>query len=209
MEPLQRIKKNNQYYDLFFEKVKSRTDQRNYSYLLDRFLCLMPVKTGIIDIGCGTGEHLDYFSSNHYPCTGIEPSKKSREHCISKGLNVIEGSFETIKEDCKTFEHTIGGVWCAATLLHVPIEDFEKTIRDLFDILEKDGVLFFTVRLGNKAKWDKYDDETTNVERFIQLYEENFLEKTLNSVGFVTSLKLIEDSYWGRPSKWISMILTK
>jgi SAM-dependent methyltransferase len=209
IERQERLLKNNAYYDIFLEKVKSRTENRDYTYLFNRFLDELPKKGHILDIGCGTGEHLKHFNSLGFKTIGIEPSYKSREYCLKQNLEVIDGSFETLKENIKEHNVRVTGVWCAASILHVPLEDFKEVVGDIYDILGEGGKFFFTVRLGNGSKWDKYDDEKDNAERLIQLYDEPFLEHTLSHIGFETTLKLIEDSYWGRPTKWISMILKK
>ncbi|MBB6451677.1 SAM-dependent methyltransferase [Salirhabdus euzebyi] len=209
MELKERVNKNNQYYDAFYENVKSRTESRDYSYLFQRFTHNLAVDGVILDIGCGTGEHMKYFDSVGYQTLGIEPSEKSRQYCIEQGLHVIDGTFETLKDSLAANQYKINGIWCAASLLHVPVNEFEDTIQTMHSILEENGKLFFTLRLGEGSKWDKYDNENADAERFIQLYEERFLEDVLAKVGFRTSLKIIEDSYWGRPTKWISMILEK
>jgi hypothetical protein len=63
--------------------------------------------------------------------------------------------------------------------------------------------------MGEGQKWDKYDDEHAEAARFIQLYEETFLDETLEKVGFARKLKLIEESYWGRKALWVSYLLVK
>lgn len=208
-EEISRIQKNNQYYDLFFENVKNRTDSRNYSYLLERFLDLMPADTCILDIGCGTGEHLAYFQERNVPAYGIEPSLKMRECCESQNLTVFEGSFETLRDTVRHISEPVGGIWCAASLLHVPTENLTETVEAIYELLEPGGVFFFTLRLGQGHKWDKYDDEHADAERFIQLFEEERLDDVLHEAGFRAKLKLIEESYWGRKVPWISYVVVK
>lgn len=208
LDSRERIIKNNNYYDLYFDNVRSRTDKRDYSYLFSRFTTGLSKEGLIIDIGCGTGSHLAYFQSLGYQTLGIEPSKKSRDYCNSQNLQVIDGSFETIKQDLSAVGNVIG-IWCAASLLHVPLNQFEDVIESIYGVLEKEGRFFFSIRLGEGQNWDKYDDVHSNAERFIQLHNEDYLERILKDVGFYVSLKLIEDSYWGRPTKWISIIATK
>lgn len=204
-----RIMKNNQYYNLHFEKVRERTEKRDYKYLLDRFLGMLPNNTCILDIGCGTGEHLNYFHERSYQAYGIEPSEHMRNYCLNRGLLVMDGCFENIHEAIKPIEQEIGGIWCAASLLHVPEELFERTVQSLYSILDDQGVFFFTLRLGNGYISDQFDSEHVEAERFIQLYTEDFLEKIIRKIGFKRKLKLIEESYWGRKVEWISYILSK
>jgi SAM-dependent methyltransferase len=209
IERTERLLKNNAYYDTYLEHVKTRTENRDYSYLINRFIDGLANDGVILDVGCGTGEHMKMFKSLGLKTLGVEPSEKSREYCIEQNLDVIDGSFETLKDYCMDLFIKVDGIWCAASLLHVPIEDFKEVVSSIYDILETDGKFFFTVRLGTGGKWDKYDNQTSDAERYIQLYDEQYLDSTLHEIGFQTTLKLIEDSYWGRPAKWISMILKK
>jgi SAM-dependent methyltransferase len=205
-----RIHKSSEYYDLHVQKVRQRTETREYQYLLDRFMALLPSDSCIIDIGCGTGEHLAYFQHKSYPAVGIEPSVEMRRHCRERGLEVLDGSFEKILEAIEPINQPIGGIWCAASMLHVPAERFEPILNDLNRILQDRGVLFFTVRLGIGSYWDKFDNENSQgVERFIQFYEEAYLDGAIHRIGFERKLKLVEESYWGRRTDWISYLLVK
>jgi hypothetical protein len=133
-----------------------------------------------------------------------------RRHCRERGLEVLDGSFEKILEAIEPINQPIGGIWCAASMLHVPAERFEPILNDLNRILQDRGVLFFTVRLGIGSYWDKFDNENSQgVERFIQFYEEAYLDGAIHRIGFERKLKLVEESYWGRRTDWISYLLVK
>lgn len=43
-----RLDRNKRYYDLFLENVKARSDARDYSYLLKRFMELLPESSYIL-----------------------------------------------------------------------------------------------------------------------------------------------------------------
>jgi hypothetical protein len=124
-----RINKNNGYYDLHVQKVRQRTEAREYQYLLDRFMALLPSDSCIIDIGCGTGENLAYFQHKSYPALGGDQANSTSDR--------------------------------------------------------------------------RY------MERFIQLYEEGYLDGVMNRMGFERKLKLVEESYWGQRTDWISYLLVK
>lgn len=202
-----RLAKNNAYYDRFVGEVKNRTDKRDYSHWITAFAAhLDPAVGTVLDIGCGVGLHLKAFRDLGYPVLGLEPSLRTRELAAAEGLPVIDGSFEALD----TLDlPPLSGIWCAATLLHVPQEELQQVTDSLAKRLAHGQPLFVTVRLGEGGKWDRYDDQSGDAERFIQLYTEAALSEALTGSGFRIHLQEIEDSYWGRPSRWISLIALK
>jgi SAM-dependent methyltransferase len=201
-----RLQKNNAYYDRFLLEVGARSESRDFSKALKLFLdAVLPNKT-ILDIGCGTGTHLQEFHKKGFSALGIEPSIKMRERCESLGLRTLEGAFENL-ESLKIPE--VGGIWCAASLLHVPREDLKSTFEKISNLLPPSAPLYFTVRLGEGAKWDQFDGVDAEVARFIQLYSEQELIGLVSSLPFELKETYIEESTWGRPSKWISVFAIK
>lgn len=204
MEYLERIRKNNQYYEKHLDAVGERSEKRDFSKALNSFLAATNPMGILLDIGCGTGNHLTTFKEHKRRAIGIEPCAQMREVCQKKGLETMEGCFENLP-----LVENISGVWCASSLLHVPQENFSLVLKDLYHMLNPQGTLFYTVRLGCKAKWDRYDDNDQQAERFIQLFEKEFLLEETALAGFKDIDYWVEDSYWGRPSKWLSLIAKK
>lgn len=206
MNYTERIKENNNYYATFYENLSRRTDKRNYCELLQLFLSNIKNKDGVIlDIGCGLGQHLGYFKEHGFKAIGIEPSKVLRDICIQKGFEVIDGSFETL--------HTlalppIAAIWCAASLLHVPMEDIPSSVKTMADMLTVASPLFITVRTGEEAYWDNYDSNN-DIKRFIQLFDPATLAVIFEKEHFSEDYRRLEDSYWGRKTTWYSAIYLK
>jgi len=46
----------------------------------------------VIDIGCGTGEHLDWFAAHGITAVGVEPSARMREITAAQGHRVVSGT---------------------------------------------------------------------------------------------------------------------
>jgi SAM-dependent methyltransferase len=206
MDNSTRLSKNISYYDRFATEVGARSDARDFSRALDLFLSTTDRQKTILDIGCGNGTHLEEFNKRGFKALGVEPSPKMRQLCESRGLHAIDGAFENL-DSLKT--PLVAGIWCAASLLHVPKEDLHKTLKTISDLLPPEAPFYFTVRLGEGAKWDQYDGEGADVARFIQLFNEKDLLDVLSNLPFKNIQSWIEDSTWGRPSKWISVVAVK
>jgi hypothetical protein len=97
----------------------------------------------------------------------------------------------------------------AASLLHVPQENLDAALSAINKLLPIGAPFYFTVRLGDGAKWDQYDGGDHDVARFIQLFREEEILSILSRLPFKIVEKWIEDSTWGRPSKWISIVAIK
>ena len=200
------LAKNNQYYDRYAQKVGARSEKRDFSRAFASFTRHVNKSSVILDIGCGTGNHLKQFQAKGFLVLGVEPSAGMRKIAYDAGLPVIDGTFETLE---KLALPKVGGVWCAASLLHVALEDFPSTLKKIATLLSTGAPLFLTVRLGEGEESDKFDDESGDVERHIQLFTEPYLTDQLGRAGFTLAERWIEDSTWGKPAKWISIIARK
>lgn len=201
-----RINKNNAYYARFASKAAERTENRNFDKAFEIFLDGLDSSGLILDIGSGAGIHLKEFLDRGFKALGVEPSSEMRTIAKKLGVTSIEGTFESI-DQIKL--NKVSGIWCASSLLHVPREELELVFKKMYHILKPEGHLYLTVRLGEGSKWDKWDDINGDAERFIQLFNEEELTKILKDSAFAIKSSWIEDSYWGRPSKWLSIVALK
>lgn len=97
----------------------------------------------ILDVGAGNGELVRYLKEKHLDAQGYEPSQTAREIAYRKGITLLDhlplskkGGFQVIQ--------------MFHVLEHVP--DPEKTIQELYSLLEKEGVLI--IALPNYKSWD-------------------------------------------------------
>lgn len=199
----ERVRKTSEYYDMFAEDVSKRTETRDYSKWIDAVCSKIPSGSTILDIGCGSGQHMNTFVSKGYMAIGVEPCSKMRSLAFENGLEVFDGTFETLD---RLSLQRVNAIWCASSLLHVPVDVLNDVLVKMWSLLLSGGIIYITVRMGSGCKWDNYDAENENVVRFIQLYDERRLIDGLQKSGFQVLCTEIEESYWGRPSKWINIL---
>lgn len=203
-ETHERLRRNNEYYERAAARVSERAESRDYQRAVGVFTSLLPSGGLVLDVGCGSGEHISMFASRGYRVIGIDPCVAMIQRASRTGLNAVEGSVETLP----SLElPPADGVWAAAVLLHVPLPDLPAAVRNIRAALASPGCPFFaTVRVGDGWKWDSWDDEVGNAQRLIQLYDVPSFLDVLRGNGFRLLEHWVEVSTWGRPSQWLSTI---
>lgn len=123
--------------------------QQVRKYTLGRKLVLinkLHAKGAILDIGCATGQFLNYMSEHGWNCTGIEPDEKTRARAVAEyGLQVYPeeklNDFNPASFDVITMWHV---------LEHV--SDLNGRMNQLKNLLKPGGVLIIAV-----PNCDSYD----------------------------------------------------
>jgi 2-polyprenyl-3-methyl-5-hydroxy-6-metoxy-1,4-benzoquinol methylase len=102
----------------------------------------------ILDAGCGPGRDLLNFSKLGYSVHGFDQSlemvRLARDYASAE---VFHESFETWKGS-----RTYDGIWCSASLLHVPHENQLCVLSRLTSYLEPNGALYCSYKFGEGAR---------------------------------------------------------
>jgi 2-polyprenyl-3-methyl-5-hydroxy-6-metoxy-1,4-benzoquinol methylase len=96
-------------------------------------------KGEILDIGCATGQFINFMGKHGWKTTGIEPDKKTRDHAISQfGIQVFP------EEELNTFANSSFDV---ITMWHVleHVSDLNGRMVQLKNLLKPSGTLFIAV----------------------------------------------------------------
>jgi len=96
-------------------------------------------RSDVLDLGCGRGEFLELMRETGVPARGIELSPELAEVCRAKGLKAECGD----ALDClpALADESLGGVFCAHVVEHLPPERLPGLIRAVSAKLRRDGVL--------------------------------------------------------------------
>lgn len=157
---------NGRYYDL----VYGWKDYEKETEIIERLLTKFKVNNGdkLLDVGCGTGEHLKYMTRN-YRCTGLDinsdllaiASKKNKNIDFKTG-NMINFKMNINFDVITCLFSSIGYV--------KTLKNLEKTLKNLFNHLNVGGVLVIEPWFNKKSKSFKVNIpflttfETTNVK---------------------------------------------
>jgi SAM-dependent methyltransferase len=115
----------------------------------------------ILDAGCGTGRDMAEFLKKGYAVTAIDASPAMLRECRKKLTAALtlqnDAELNAAAKDTKCLEMTFDeipyrskfdGVWAAASLLHVPSELMEETIRTLIQALRPNGTIYMSFKYG-------------------------------------------------------------
>jgi phospholipid N-methyltransferase len=63
------------------------------------------------------------------------------------GIAVQQSTFENFNCSIK-----FDGVWCCASLLHVPLRDIVRTIKKLVRLLKEQGIIYMSFKYGEEER---------------------------------------------------------
>ena len=152
------------YYDLNAECFIENTVSLDMNAIYDPFLRKLSLHSRILDAGCGTGRDTLAFSKMGYQVTAFDGSKKMVETaCEITGHKVLHCDFS---EFTSNFE--FDGIWACASLLHVPREKLESTLRSLSENLRTEGVFYASFKYGSleRQKGTRYFNDMNEQQLF-------------------------------------------
>lgn len=153
----------------------------------------------VLDAGCGSGRDAKAFYEMGYQVEAFDASSAmvelAREHT---GLPVQLMTFSDI--DCKA---QYDGIWCCASLLHVPSSELPAVMQKLADALKPGGVWYVSFKYGN-------GERVQGERRFTDMNEEALREllRTIPEMETV-SLWVTQDNRPDRDEVWLNGILRK
>ncbi len=127
--------------DAFFEA----TVNLNLSPLYDAFLPYIPPGGAILDAGCGSGRDAKFFVEHGFQVSALDPSPE---------LAIKASRFSGVAVELRDFAQidevrAYHGIWCCASLLHVPYDELPDTLSRLYRALKPGGVLYLSFKYGD------------------------------------------------------------
>ncbi|QOL26238.1 class I SAM-dependent methyltransferase [Thalassotalea sp. LPB0316] len=188
------------YYQTHAAEFAQSTLDVDVSALYAEFEPLLPQNAKVLDAGCGAGRDLKYFTSKGHNAIGIDASSNLVDIAKQQsGCNVLCKTFEQI-----SWQNEFDGIWCCASLLHVPTNQLTDVFKRLETALKPQGVLYVSFKYGSEEK-------ERNGRWFRDLNEQLLTEYLLS----VPKLKIKKhwitgDARPGRADeKWLNAILLK
>lgn len=191
---------NLNYYNKNAKQFSESTFDIDMTHIYNSFLPLVETNGHILDAGCGSGRDSKYFKEAGYSVTALDVSEELVDIASKNiGQPVVHASFSDID-----WENEFDGIWCCASLLHVPKAELVPVFTKLSKSLKYGGALYFSFKYGA-------GERSHNGREFTDL-DESGLEQLLShfpefqiSEAWVTS-----DQRPGREDEmWLNAVVIK
>jgi len=155
----------------------------------------------ILDIGCGTGELLQYFKQKNWSVSGIEPNTTARN--FAKKNHKIEIWEEEMLETFSANSFDVISMW--HVLEHVP--DLHKRLSQIEKLLKKDGTIFIALPNLDSPDSKKYKKYWSAIDVPRHLY--HFTKNTFEELISKHNMSLIHAEPMKFDSYYVSMLSEK
>jgi ubiquinone/menaquinone biosynthesis C-methylase UbiE len=170
-----------------------------------RFLGLVRPHGRILDVGCGPGQYMAWLEAQDgdREVVGIDLSAGM----LAQAKTRVRGGLAQMDMRHLAFpDGSFDGIWCVASLLHLPKADAPLALREMRRVLVPGGALLLIIHEGTEEEWEKYHHYFGTVPRFFARYTQPEGEAMLTSAGFTVVDKGRNES----PLRiWLQFLATK
>lgn len=190
---------NTEYYSQNARSFFDSTAFVDMSGLHDVFLSRLPAKAHILDAGCGSGRDAKAFADRGFKVSAFDASSElaslASQHC---GFDVGVRTFGDVAE-----VEAYDGIWCCASLLHVPATELPACLKRLWRALRPGGCLYVSFKLGT--------GERAHQGRRFTDADDTTLRHWLSPLTLVSSVEtwVSEDKRPERSEQWINALVAK
>lgn len=164
-----------------------------------RFLTLVTEGTPILEVGCGPGRDMAWLEAQNKRVVGVDLSAGM----LSRARIQVRGPLAQMDMRRLAFrDRCFGGVWCLASLLHLPKADAPIALGEMQRGLMPGGVLMLALQEGDGEGWESTPYAST-VDRFFARYSQDEAEVMLTQTGFTIHERGRNDS---RARTWLQFL---
>lgn len=194
---------NTQYYNQHAQEFVESTLTANMTPLYNEFLPYVHAGGHILDCGCGSGRDAIAFQEYGYAVSAIDASEELVKIASERlGQHVALKTFQQIND-----HNAFDGIWCSASLLHVPFKKLPFIFTKLTRALKNNGVLYVSFKYGEPS-----DEPREHQGREFTDLNEFALNNLLDMQSELQLIKtwVTTDTRPNREGeKWLNAIVTK
>lgn len=167
-----------------------------------RFLARVKEGEPILEVGCGPGRDMAWLEAQGWPVVGVDLSvgMLARARTLARGP-LAQMDMRQLAFPAKCF----GGVWCLASLLHLPKADASLALGEMRRVLTPGGALMLAIQEGEGEGWET-SPYGRAVGRFFARYSQEEAEAMLVRAGFNVRERGRNES---RARVWLQFLASK
>lgn len=208
-----RVAVPNDWYADHAKEYTDRADKIDVEHLTDAFLQVIPINkepssTRILDVGCGGGRDMLYFDHKGYLVDGVDSCCELVELAVQRRTPRFNIDCCDIRWYIPT--HKYQGVWCCASLVHIPRNQMFNAVSRISDCLASGGVAYMS------WKYDKSDGVAFDTGRLFTNYtipEVRELIKQFDELEIISIWKTADarghDGLSKRLPSWVNVLVKK
>lgn len=187
------------YYQTHAQTFFDGTVNVDMSPLHKAFTRHLPARAKVLDAGCGSGRDALAFKQLGYRVEAFDASPElvalAKAH---SGLPVKQMTFAGVNE-----QEQFDGIWCCASLLHVPFAELPGVMHKLAAALKPGGIWYFSFKYG--------EGEREQEGRTFTDINETRLAALLAGQPTVAVIEqwITQDVRPGRDEKWLNCLVMK
>ena len=187
------------YYQHHAQAFFSDTIGVDMSSLYAPFIAHLAPGACVLDAGCGSGRDARAFVEMGYAVEAFDASSEMvRMATEYSGLPVKQMTFNEVQAS-----NRYDGIWCCASLLHVPAQDLPQAMSSLAQALKPGGVWYVSFKYGELER------EKAG-RHFSDLTEAGLNELVSQLAGIeVLSMWTTQDKRPDRSETWLNALLRK
>ena len=167
-----------------------------------QFLDAVGQRAHVLDLGCGAGRDMAWLESQGAKVIGADLSKGM----LSQARQVVRGPLVQADMLMLPFPPgTFNGVWCMASLLHLPKSEAPSALAEIKRILIPGGTLALGLHEGDGETWEVNPYHGT-AERFFSRYQVDEVEEMLIRADFRL---LFKGSNTAGPRNWLRFLAAR
>lgn len=169
------------------------------SSLYESFTRHLPPGANVLDAGCGSGRDAKAFHEMGYQVEAFDASSEMVALAMQHtGLSVQQLTFADV-----TAQQQYDGIWCCASLLHVPAQELRSVMQKLAYALKPSGIWYVSFKYG--------DSEREKEGRRFTDMNESSLERLLEAVPQIAieTMWTTQDKRPNRDETWLNALLRK
>ncbi|WP_130833795.1 class I SAM-dependent methyltransferase [[Erwinia] mediterraneensis] len=188
-----------QYYQNHSQDFFADTVNVDMSGLYEMFTRYLNPGNRVLDAGCGSGRDAKAFQAMGYQVDAFDASAEmvmlARQHT---GLPVQQLTFNNV-----SWQQKYEGIWCCASLLHVPARELPGVMQKLVAALKPGGVWYISFKYG--------DGEREQKGRHFTDMNETSLKTLLKAAPEIEIISLwtTQDKRPQRDEMWLNAVLKK